>query len=207
MRQLLKIISLMIFAAPAISLAQMDLQDVIQPEEGEPIDITSQSMLIKNKDNLAVFQENVHVTQGKMNMTSNEVRLYTDYDEKTKKSKFKKIESIGNVDFKSLDKWVQADEAVYDVPAGILVLQGNVKMKDSESSLQGKYFRYDVRSGKSEVRNTPKGGAPAAPGSGGRVRAVFTPGEGVKQIQMPSDALKGFKEEKKQKQEKAKAAE
>ncbi len=196
---------------PSIASAQVDIGEMIKPEKGQPIDIKSDSMVIKNNENMAIFTDNVRVQQGKMNMRSDKLLLYTQHNEKTGKTSFKRIEATGNVDFKTQDKSVLADKAEYDVPSGLLVLTGNVRLKDADASLQGKIFRYNVNTGSSEIRNTgegtgiapynPKAAAAAgtkpesvaAPSSGGRVRAVFTPGEDVKEFEMPLDTIQNIR--------------
>jgi lipopolysaccharide export system protein LptA len=182
----------------------IDLNQVIKPEEGEPIIIKANNLIIKNNKNLAIFKTNVRVKQGQMFMLADEVRLYSDYNEKTQKSSFKQLEAKGNIDFKSLDSSVKSDYASYNVKTGILDLKGNVKLADTQSSLEGKVFTYNAKSGKSVIRNSIpedsiKYGSKAAENS--RVRAVFVPGEGVKNVTMPTNALDGYKQQKqKQKQ-------
>jgi len=183
--------------------AQVDIQQVIQSESGNPINIKSENLVIRNNENLAIFSDNVRVTQGKMNLKADEVKLHTTYNESEKKNKINKLEAEGNISFKAQDKSLRSNKALYDVDAGILLLEGNVRMEDTGTSLAGKIFRYDVKTGRSEIRNsgittgageiTEPTKTTTEPEQGGRVRAVFTPGEGVESIRTPADALSGFK--------------
>ena len=154
MKKHLQKISALLVLCPSVALAQLDLGQVIKPESGKPINIKSDSMIIRNKENLAIFTENVHVKQGGMTLDSDQLKVYSDYDEKARKNKFKRMEAEGNVNFNSEDKSVQSNRAVYDVIAGTLVLEGNVHMKDADTVLEGKIFKYDVKTGRSEIRKS-----------------------------------------------------
>jgi lipopolysaccharide transport protein LptA len=181
------------------SLAQVDLQEVMKSGEGEPINIDADNLIIKNNENLAIFKTNVHVVQGKMDLRADEVRMFTEYNEKTKKSVLKKLEAQYNVDFNAPGKSVQSDLAEYDVIGGILELKGNVRMKDADTSLAGKYFKYNMKTGSSEIKNSTvanTGGA-AAVGTeaqpAGRVRAVFTPGKDIEKFSTPLDKIQNVR--------------
>jgi lipopolysaccharide export system protein LptA len=174
------------------ALAQVNFSDVIQPQKGAPINIKSESLTIKNNENLAIFSKNVIVTQGEMNLTSNEVKLFTELDKSTSKTKFKTIEALGNVYFKSGDKKVRSEHANYDVKKGILVLAGNVKIEDEDTSLEGKIFRYNIITGKAEIKNSDSL-EKTNDNNKTRVRAVFTPGQQMEEVKTPTDALQKFK--------------
>ncbi len=207
MKKNLKLISFILLAVPFCASAQLDFEQVIKPDSGKPINIVSDNMIIRNDEDLAIFTKSVVVNQGGMELKTDQLKVYSETDEKTKKNRFKLMVAEGSVYFTSQDKTVQSNKATYDVIKGILVLEGNVHMKDSESSLAGKIFRYDVKTGRSEIRNTGAGtGVAAAPASssgagssavseegGGRVRAVFVPGEGIKTMTTPLDSLNAVK--------------
>ncbi len=191
-----------------MALAQVDINDVIKSNEGAPINISSGSLVMKNSENLSIFEDNVKVTQGDMILKSDQMKVYSDYDKVTKKSKFRKIEAAGNVDFVSGDKSAKSDHAVYDIKEGQLVLRDNVRLKDSESSLQGKVFEYNVKTGLSKISNSGTGRisvssdknsnadsktpASTTP-STGRAKVVFTPGEDAKDFKMPMDVLEDIR--------------
>ncbi len=200
--------SFFIFAAPA-AFAQVDIGNMVKPQDGEPINITSDNLIIKNEQNLSIFKDHVKVVQGTMNLKADQVRLYTVYDQKTKKNRFKRIEAEGNVDFKSEDKAAKSRLAVYDIDAGVLTLTDDVYLKNETTSLSGKVFKYYVKTGQSEISNSvvsasSADGKPAAKTtdssdqsvtqtSGGRVKATFVPSEDVKNFHMPVNAIEGMK--------------
>ncbi len=225
LKKILTVTSLLM--APSIASAQLDMQQMIKPSEGEPINITSDNLIIQNNNNISIFKDNVHIIQGTMKLNADQVRLYSVYDEKTKKSKFKRIEAEGNVDFKSQDKSAKSRLATYDIDGGILIMTDNVHLKDADSSLSGQVFKYYVKSGRSEISNSSitagkesKGSkAPVSSTAGtdadsekdstnpkvetsptGRAKAVFTPGEEVKDFHMPMNALEGVKGKSKEPQ-------
>jgi lipopolysaccharide export system protein LptA len=204
MKRFLQIIAIIFM--PSFAFAQLDLNEVIKPNEGEPINITSDSLVIKNNENISIFEKNVHVKQGDMNLKADQMTVYSETNPTTKKSTFKRITAAGNVDFKSADKTAKSDHADYDVKGGILILRDNVHLVDGDSSLQGREFTYNVKTGMSKISNSTisdsGGKVKATVGdtgeakpvqSGGRVKAVFTPGEDVKKFSMPMDAFSGVR--------------
>jgi lipopolysaccharide export system protein LptA len=116
-----------------------------------------------------------------------------------------KIEAFGKVDFQSGDKSTLSDKALYDVKSGMLTLTDNVVLRDGDNYLEGGIFRYNVRTGKSEVNNrasvgsgskkppSMKGGAEPQEDTGKRVRATFTPGEDIQKFDNPVKAINGVR--------------
>jgi lipopolysaccharide export system protein LptA len=223
MKRLIYTVIMVLF--PAVSFAQVDLGGVIKSNEGEPINITSENLIIKNAENLSVFENNVHVTQGNMNLRANQMKVYSEITPGTNKSSFKKIEAIGNVDFRADDKTAKSEHAVYDVKAGLLTLTDNVRLTDADTVLQGRVFEYNVKTKLSKVSNSGGTISASSKGSGaagndspaenpkpssGRSKVIFTPGEGIKSFGMPMDAFEGMHgkardpEEKKKEEEKPK---
>jgi len=169
--------------APGAPPPAIDLKQAIQPKRGEPLNIKSETLVIENKENLAIFTKKVHATQGQMILNADEMIVHTEYDEKLGKNRFSLIEASGNVDFKSLQKTARSKKARYDVNSGILILTEDVRMADGDNSMEGKYFRYNAITGVSELRNTSeltgKAGGKTATDTAkpeGRVKASFVPG-------------------------------
>jgi lipopolysaccharide export system protein LptA len=184
-----------------MTFAQVDMEDVVGSNEGEPINITSENLVIKNREELSIFENNVKVVQGTMVLKANKVKVYSETDATSKKSRFKQIEATGNVDFVSGKHTAKSEVATYDVKAGILKLRDNVRLTDTDTTLQGRVFEYNVKTGVSKISNS--GGAVSADKAGvkakdgetpaGRAKVTFTPGEGIETMGVPMDPWQGKK--------------
>ena len=75
----------------------------------------------------------------------------------------------------------QADSATYDAARNTVELKGNVKLTRDTNHMQGQSARVDLKTGHSTLQSDPA--------SGGRVRAIFTPGDGGTPLPQVSGAV------------------
>lgn len=178
-------------------------------DNGTPINIKAENLAILNKKDYAVFKNNVHVTQGEMQIWADEMHIYTYFDKKLEKKQIKKIECFRNVKFKGKEQESKSQEATYYVTKGVLELKKDVFLKEGDSTIQGENFIYEVESGKTSISNNPFSGStntkkaknnkPSTKAGAKRVKAVLVPGEAIKTMEVPKpDALeKKFAEDAK----------
>ncbi|HCR86532.1 MAG TPA: lipopolysaccharide transport periplasmic protein LptA [Alphaproteobacteria bacterium] len=204
-----KIISLGLLYIAAFMLFVVDNaiaeEKLLNSDSKQPVNIKSDSLAVVNSQKYAVFNGNVVVRQGDMTIASDEMRVYSYFDDKTKKNTFKRIECYGNVNFTSAVKKARADNAIYYVTEGVIELKNNVFLQDGDNEIQGQKFIYEVKSGKSSISNNSgssglraedniakkvdglkKNLAPDAAGNIGRVKATLVPGQAIEKIEMPS---------------------
>lgn len=67
----------------------------------------------------------------------------------------------------------QSDSATYDAVKNTVDLKGNVKLTRDTTHMQGEAAHIDIATGHSTLKNNPASGGK----EGGRVRAMFTPGD------------------------------
>jgi lipopolysaccharide export system protein LptA len=105
-------------------------------------------------------------------------------DSKNPEAQINKIEARGDVVIVSEDdQTTTSDWALYDVPAQIVTVGGNVVLSQGQNVLKGDRLIIDLKTGESRFENT---GNTAA---GGRIRALFMP-KGAPSGTQPADAEK-----------------
>ena|GEM_PF-336955 len=139
-----------------------------KPGETKPRDVTAENTSSSKSDGVAA---------------SNEVPV-ADGDSTESKGGVTKIEAKGNVVITSgKDQTTTSDWALYDVPAQLVTVGGNVVLTQGQNVLKGNRLLIDLKTGESRFENT---GDTAA---GGRIRGLFMPKDGGKsEGAKPADA-------------------
>ena len=143
----------------------------------EPIEISSDRLVLEQNQQLATFTGNVDAVQGDTTLRSDVLRVFYLSDEERKASPtqqtVKRLEADGKVIITQPGETAEGDSGVYDLAAGKMVLIGNVVLTQGKSVVKGDRLDVDRNTGVSVVTaNTPAtGGATRAQ----RVRALFVP--------------------------------
>ncbi len=140
-----------------------------------PINITSNSMLAKDKDSTVEFKGNVVVTSEDSIIHADIITMFFNREtEKDKKksggqnNKIEKIIALGNVKYFSGERKAFAGKAVYTYEDEILVLTGDMpKVITGKNSVTGKKITLFQKNGKIIIE--------------GEVNAFFVPDEDNKQ--------------------------
>lgn len=163
----------------------------------KPVDIEADTLEVDDKKKTAVFRGNVSATQGDVNLKSREVFVtYTGSEKKTASAasdqapaaapasplgggtgEITQIDAKGNVFVtmkasKEGEKAQQAksDWAIFDVKKQQITIGGDVVLSQGENVIRGSKLVIDIATGLSRFENTGNAG-----GTGGRMRAIFTP--------------------------------
>jgi lipopolysaccharide export system protein LptA len=123
-----------------------------------PVEVTADSLQINQADGAATFEGNVLVSQGDIRMSAGEVRVV--YAEEA--GRISELRAIGGVTFVSGSDAAEAEEAVYDIDSGRLVMSGDVLLTQGPTALSAQRMVVDLRSGTGALE--------------GGVRTVFQPG-------------------------------
>ena len=144
-----------------------------------PIEITADSLEVKQKEQRAIFHGNVEAVQDDMVLRADVLTVhYRERDqggaptEGGDEPAIKRIDAEGNVFITSPDETAQADAGVYDVDQGTIVLTGAVILTRGEHVIRGDRAEIDLETGESRVLSAAGG-----PAESGRVRSVFVPGK------------------------------
>ncbi len=163
----------------------------------DPIDIESDVLVVHDQQKYATFKGSVKAVQGTTTLRADQLDVhYVGGGDKlavgkgtaealpakatsggagapaddSPEAKITKIEAKGNVIINSdQDQTTTSDWALYDVPAQMVTVGGNVVLTQGQNVLKGDRLVIDLKTGESRFENP--GNTPA----GGRIRALFMP--------------------------------
>lgn len=131
----------------------------------QPIEITADTLEVKQKDQLAIFRGKVDAIQGTMRLRADQLTVhYRENSEDPEQPGISKIEADGNVFVSSPGETAQGARGVYDVDRSRIDLFDNVVLTQGKSVLKGQRLEMNLTTGESKVA-----------GEGGRVSGVFVP--------------------------------
>jgi lipopolysaccharide export system protein LptA len=123
-----------------------------------PVEVTADSFTVNNADGTALFSGNVAVVQGEMTLTAAEVRV----DYSPDQTAIDRLLATGGVSITNLADSAVAEEAVYTIETGLIVLTGAVRLAQGASTLQGQKLTINLKDGSGVME--------------GRVTTTFVPG-------------------------------
>ena len=186
---------LLVLASPALAQTAGSAFGGLSENSNQPIDIESDTLTVYDAKKYATFKGNVKAVQGTTTLRAAELdvhyvggagKLTGQESEKVPvanapktagddaESRIAKIEARGGVVITSEDDQTTTSEwAIYDVPAQLVTVGGNVVLSQGQNVLKGDRLVIDLKTGESRFENT----GTAATG-GGRIRALFMPKEG-----------------------------
>lgn len=182
MRRLpLLLLAAILLAGPA--LAQKEAASPLGGFGGsgkEPIKIDADRLDVFDRENKAVFAGNVVAVQGDSTIRCSTMTVhYKRGKEKgaekpaegearaTPENGIQKVECAGPVTVVQKDQVATGDSAVFDQAAKRIVLTGNVVLSQCQNVTRGSRLVYDMNTGRANMD----------PVAGGRVSAMFVPGE------------------------------
>jgi lipopolysaccharide export system protein LptA len=170
-------------SAPAHGAPHAQGAPVTSPLQGfsqnsdQPIKIVSTSLEVRDKDHVATFIGNVHVTQGDTTMKCKTLVVFYDQSAgptapKTAQAgssnqQIKRLEAKGGVVITQKDQTATGDTGVFDMKTNTATLIGNVVVTQGENVIRGDKLVIDMTTGVSRVE--------ADKSSKGRVESLITP--------------------------------
>ncbi len=138
---------------------------------GEPIQIESDKLEVREEDNLAVFTGNVSVTQGPTLLKAGRMTVHYAKDggsAATGSSNIESLEVDGKVYVKSDNQVATGDSGVFDMKTEVLVMSGDkVVLSEGSNVLTGCKLTVQMKTGRAQVEGCSKSG---------RVQMVIEPG-------------------------------
>ena len=129
-----------------------------------PIEITADSLEVKQNEQLAVFRGNVDALQGKIRLTANEVWVrYRSESGGKSQGTISQINATGGVLFATPSETARGDAGVYDVDAQIITLTGSVVLTRGGNVIRGEKLVLNLATGQSKIESKQ------------RVRGLFLP--------------------------------
>lgn len=144
----------------------------------EPIKIDADRLDVFDRENKAIFAGNVVAVQGEATIRCSSLTVHYKRAKKdgegTEKTAaemaengIQKVDCAGPVTVVQKDQVATGDNAVFDQVAKRIVLTGNVVLSQCQNVTRGSRLVYDMNTGRANMD----------PGAGGRVSAMFVPGE------------------------------
>jgi lipopolysaccharide export system protein LptA len=146
----------------------------------QPVKIQSDALVVRDKDKMATFTGNVHVTQGDTEMRSKVLVVY--YVDSSKpgtapatamkasqpgaapgsgeQQQIRRIEATGGVRVTQKDQNADGDSGIFDMQSNTVTLNGNVVVTRGKDIVRGQRLVVDLNTGVSRI-------------DGGRVDALF----------------------------------
>lgn len=123
-----------------------------------PVQVLADQLAVNNADGSAVFSGNVVVVQGEMKLAAKEVQVKYGSDGKS----IDQLLASGGVTISNLGDAAEAQEALYTIASGVIVLSGNVRLTQGPSAMAGQKLTINLKDGSGVME--------------GRVTTTFVPG-------------------------------
>lgn len=143
---------------PALAQTAIDLTG-LQQDTSLPVEVEADKLAVDQATGQATFSGNVKVTQGEMTITAGEARVEYTADG----TGIDRVLLSGRVLFASPTDAAEANEAVYTISSGEVVLTGDVLLTQGQTTISGGRLVYDLDAGTGSME--------------GRVQTVFVPGK------------------------------
>lgn len=125
-----------------------------------PVEVKADKLSVNNADGSAVFSGNVLVGQGDMRLAAGEVRIVYAPDGKAIQTLF----ATGGVTITNVTDAAEAQEAVYTIDSGTVVMTGNVLLTQGASAMSAQKLTINLKTGTGVME--------------GEVQTTFVPGGG-----------------------------
>lgn len=151
--------ALIALAIPA-SAQQIEFKG-LQQDSSLPVNVASDKLSVDQSSGQATFDGNVVVTQGGMTIKAANARVENNPDG----SGIAKLYFSGRVSFATATEAAEADDAVYTVASGEVVMTGDVLLTQGATTIAGQKLVYDLNAGTGQME--------------GRVQTSFVPKSGT----------------------------
>lgn len=108
-----------------------------------PVEVGADQLTVNNADGTAVFTGNVKVSQGDMRLAADRVEVTYGADGRS----IQMMKAIGGVTISNLTDAAEAQEALYTIESGVVVLTGDVLLSQGQSAVSGQKLTWDLKSG------------------------------------------------------------
>lgn len=131
-----------------------------------PVEIVSDSLEVRQSENLAIFAGNVVAGQGTLRLTTDKLTVkYAAENSSTDTGKIQHMRADGNVFLSNGTETAQGAWAEYDLVTGMMNMGGDVVLTQGGNAVAGQSLVIDLNAGNGRVEGS----------AGGRVKSVFAP--------------------------------
>ena len=154
----------------------------------EPVHITSRRLEVRDKDKIATFLGDVHVTQGDTNMTCQTLVVFYEQSATTGTAtvatqatpggqQVRRLLAQGGVVVNRKDQTATGHEGVFDMKSNTVTLEGDVVVTQCQNVVHGDRLTVDLTSGVSHMESGKLNQR--------RVEGLFVPGQQSHQTDAP----------------------
>lgn len=126
-----------------------------------PVEVTSDQLNVNQTDGTAIFTGNVLVGQGDMRLSSSRLQVEYGAEGTPNAGRIVRMHATGNVVLVNPPEAAEANEAVYTIDSGNVVMTGNVILTQEQNALSGQRLVVDLNKGTGVME--------------GRVKTIFQP--------------------------------
>ncbi|NNK78821.1 MAG: lipopolysaccharide transport periplasmic protein LptA [Litoreibacter sp.] len=116
-----------------------------------PVEVTADELSVDQETGQAVFTGNVVAGQGEMRLSANEIKVEYETDNGTTTGEIERLLASGDVLLVNGPEAAEAQEAVYSIGSGEVVMTGDVVLTQGNSALSGDKLIVDLSTGKSRI--------------------------------------------------------
>lgn len=139
-------------------------------DSSAPIEVTSDSLEVREGEQIAIFTGEVVAGQGTLRLTADTVTVsYGGGSGDGETGEIDKMVAEGNVFLSNGTETAEGARAEYDVAAGMMRMWGDVVLTQGQNAISGESLVIDLEAGTGRVEGSGQGSG------GGRVKSIFTP--------------------------------
>ncbi|HUF56542.1 MAG TPA: lipopolysaccharide transport periplasmic protein LptA [Thermohalobaculum sp.] len=136
-------------------------------DSSAPIEVTSESLEVREGEQIAIFTGDVVAGQGTLRLTADTVTVNYGGDGET--GEIDSMIAEGNVFLSNGSETAEGARAEYDVADGMMRMSGDVVLTQGQNAISGETLVIDLEAGTGRVEGSGQGP------DGGRVKSIFTP--------------------------------
>ena len=174
--------------APAATTGVPNALQGFSQNRDEPVHITSRRLEVRDKDKIATFLGDVHVTQGDTNMTCQTLVVFYEQSATTGTAtvatqatpggqQVRRLLAQGGVVVNRKDQTATGHEGVFDMKSNTVTLEGDVVVTQCQNVVHGDRLTVDLTSGVSHIESGKSNQR--------RVEGLFVPGQQSHQTDAP----------------------
>ena len=151
-------------------------------DNSEPIEVTSDSLEVREAESIAIFTGSVVAGQGTLRLNAQRVTVLFDPDaQDSETGAIRNMKAEGDVFLSNGAETAEGKFAEYDVAAGLMFLRGDVILTQGANVIAGETLRIDLNTGVAKMlgQRTAQSGGDA--GGEGRIRMRLVPASGKDQ--------------------------
>ena len=169
-------------SAPAVNKGPPNALQGFSQNRDQPVHIEAATLEVRDKDKVATFSGDVHVTQGDTEMRCKSLVVFYEQDGTNTNTlpaadagpggqqRIKRLEARGGVSVVQKDQTATGSLGIFDMKTNTVTLTGGVTMTQGKNVLRGDRLMVDLTSGVSRVESGKNGQ--------GRVEGLFIGGGG-----------------------------